>query len=76
MLRPELHRPGARHVGGVRERAEEVDDLPPRSWSREPDVERVVSHRGRFQIVEKVQEAMRQTVIRLDPRRRPAPTES
>jgi hypothetical protein len=42
----------------------------------EPDVERVVSHRGRFQIVEKVQEAMRQTVIRLDPRRRPAPSES
>jgi hypothetical protein len=42
------------------------------------DIERVVSDRGRFRIVEKVQAAVRRTVIRLDPRRRPpaAPSES
>ena len=34
----------------------------------ESDIERVVSDRGRFQIVEKVQEAVRRTVVRLDPR--------
>ena len=42
----------------------------------EEDIERVVSDRGRFRIVEKVQAAMRRTVIRLDPRNRPAPSES
>jgi hypothetical protein len=40
------------------------------------DIERVVSDRGRFRIVEKVQEAVRRTVLRLDPRSGPAPSES
>ena len=40
------------------------------------DIERVVSDRGRFRIVEKVQAAMRRTVTRLDPRQGPAPSES
>lgn len=35
------------------------------------DIERVVSDRGRFRIVEKVQAAVRRTVIRLDPRSEP-----
>jgi hypothetical protein len=40
------------------------------------DIERVVSDRGRFRIVEKVQAAVRRTVVRLDPRRGPsAPAE-
>lgn len=42
----------------------------------EHDIERVVSDRGRFQVVEKVQEAVRRTVVRLDPRNRPAPGET
>jgi hypothetical protein len=41
----------------------------------QPDIERVVSERGRFHVVEKVQAAVRRTVIRLDPRRRSAPAE-
>jgi hypothetical protein len=43
----------------------------------EEDIERVISDRGRFRIVEKVQAAVRRTVVRLDPRRRggPAPSE-
>jgi hypothetical protein len=43
----------------------------------QPDIERVVSRRGRLQIVEKMQAAVRRTVERLDPRRRgrAAPTE-
>lgn len=32
------------------------------------DIERVVSDRGRFRIVEKFQAAVRRTVLRLDPR--------
>jgi hypothetical protein len=41
------------------------------------DIERVVEDRGRFRIVEKVHEAVRQTVVRLAPRRRPPrPSES
>ena len=41
------------------------------------DIERVVSDRGRFRIVEKVQAVVRRTVVRLDPRRTPsAPAES
>jgi hypothetical protein len=41
------------------------------------DIERVVEDRGRFRIVDKVQAAVRRTVIRLDARNRPpAPTES
>jgi hypothetical protein len=40
------------------------------------DIERVVSDRGRFRIVDKVQAAVRRTVARLDPRSRPAPSES
>ena len=38
----------------------------------EGDIERMVSDRGRFRIVEKFQAAMRRTVIRLDQRSRPA----
>jgi len=41
------------------------------------DIERVVSDRGRFRIIEKVQAAVRRTVVRLNPRRGPtAPSES
>lgn len=40
------------------------------------DIEQVVSDRGRFRIVEKVHAAVRRTVIRLDPRTGPAPSES
>jgi hypothetical protein len=36
------------------------------------DIERVISDRGRFRIVEKFQAAVRRTVVRLDPRSRPA----
>lgn len=36
------------------------------------DIERVVSDRGRFRVVEKFQAVMRRTVVRLDPRSRPA----
>jgi hypothetical protein len=36
------------------------------------DIERVVADRGRFQIVEKVQRTVRDTVRRLDPRAEPA----
>jgi hypothetical protein len=43
----------------------------------EKDIEQVVADRGRFRIVEKVQAVVRQTVVRLDPRRRPPrPSES
>ncbi|MGH2977434.1 MAG: hypothetical protein ACRDKC_03550 [Gaiellaceae bacterium] len=42
----------------------------------EADIERVVADRGQFRIVEKIQSAVRQTVIRLDPRTGPAPSES
>ena len=38
------------------------------------DIERVVSDRGRFRVIEKCQEVVRRTVIRLNPR--PAPSES
>lgn len=38
------------------------------------DIERIVSDRGSFRVVEKVQAAVRRTVIRLDPRDRPAPS--
>jgi hypothetical protein len=38
------------------------------------DIERVVSDRGRFQIVEKFHDAVRRTVIRLNPR--PAPSDT
>ena len=38
----------------------------------ESDIERVVSDRGNFRIVEKVQAVVRQTVLRLDPRHGPA----
>ncbi|HEU5476762.1 MAG TPA: hypothetical protein VFU64_02915 [Gaiellaceae bacterium] len=41
------------------------------------DIERVVEDRGRFRIVEKVHDAVRRTVVRLDPRKRPPrPSES
>jgi transcription initiation factor TFIID subunit TAF12 len=39
------------------------------------DIERVIADRGRFRIVEKVQDVVRATVIRLDPRSRPRPSE-
>jgi hypothetical protein len=42
----------------------------------EGDIERVVSDRGRFRMVDKFQAAVRRTVVRLDPRRGPAPNES
>ena len=42
----------------------------------QPDIEQVVSDRGRFQVVEKMGEIVRRTVIRLDPRTRPRPSES
>jgi len=42
----------------------------------EPDIEQVVSDRGRFHVVEKMGEVVRRTVIRLDPRTRPRPSES
>jgi hypothetical protein len=42
----------------------------------EPDIEQVVSERGRFQVVEKMQAAVRRTVTRLDPRQRAAPGET
>jgi len=35
------------------------------------DIEHVVSDRGRFRIIEKVQETVRRTVVRLDPRSEP-----
>ena len=35
------------------------------------DIEQVVSDRGRFRIIEKVQETVRRTVVRLDPRSDP-----
>jgi hypothetical protein len=35
------------------------------------DIEHVISDRGRFRIVEKVQAAVRRTVVRLDPRSKP-----
>ena len=41
------------------------------------DIERIVADRGHFRVVEKVQAAVRRTVVRLDPRRRPPrPSES
>jgi hypothetical protein len=40
------------------------------------DIEEVVEDRGRFRIVDKVQAAVRRTVIRLDPRDRPAASET
>jgi hypothetical protein len=42
----------------------------------QPDIEQVVADRGHFQVVEKMQELVRRTVIRLDPRARPRPSES
>jgi hypothetical protein len=36
------------------------------------DIERVVADRGRYQVVEKVQKKVRDTVLRLDPRAQPA----
>lgn len=42
----------------------------------EPDIEQIVSDRARFQVVEKMGEVVRRTVIRLDPRTRPRPSES
>ena len=38
----------------------------------QPDIERVVANRGRFHVVEKMHEAVRATVRRLDPRAEPA----
>jgi hypothetical protein len=42
----------------------------------EEDIEQVIADRGRFQIVEKFQAAVRRTVIRLNPRGRTAPSET
>ena len=38
------------------------------------DIERVISDRGHFRIVDKVQQVVRRTVVRLDPRSGPAAT--
>jgi hypothetical protein len=40
------------------------------------DIERVVSDRGRFRVVDKVQAIVRRTVVRLNPRHDAAPSES
>jgi hypothetical protein len=40
------------------------------------DIEEVVEDRGRFRIVDKVEAAVRRIVIRLDPRDRPAASET
>ena len=40
------------------------------------DIERVVSDRGRYRIVEKVQAVVRRVVVQLDPRSGPRPSES
>ena len=40
------------------------------------DIEQIVSDRGRYRIVEKMQAVVRRTVVRLDPRDRPAPSET
>ena len=40
------------------------------------DIERVISDRGRFRIVDKFQAAVRRTVVRLDPRGGPAASQS
>jgi hypothetical protein len=59
---------------------EEVRDEPTtflvQPGHEEDDIERVVSDRGRFRIVDKVHDAVRRTVIRLDSRDRPAPSET
>jgi hypothetical protein len=39
----------------------------------QPDIERVISERGSFQVIEKMQAVVRRTVQRLDPRRRGGP---
>jgi transcription initiation factor TFIID subunit TAF12 len=38
------------------------------------DIERVVSDRGPYRVVDKVQAVVRRTVVRLDPRTGPAPS--
>jgi hypothetical protein len=38
------------------------------------DIERVISDRGRFRIVDKFHAVVRRTVVRLDPRSGPAPS--
>jgi hypothetical protein len=59
---------------------EEVRDEPTtflvQPGHEQSDIERVVSDRGRFRIVEKVNAAVRRAVIRLDPRDRPAPSQT
>ena len=58
----------------VREDATTFLDVP---GHEQGDIERVVSDRGRFRIIEKIQAAVRRTVVRLNPRRGPtAPNES
>jgi hypothetical protein len=39
------------------------------------DIEQVISDRGRYRVVDKVQAVVRRVVTRLDPRNRPAPSE-
>jgi hypothetical protein len=59
---------------------EEVRDDPARfvlvPGHEQKDIERVVSDRGRFRIVEKMQAAVRRIVIGRNPRDRPAPSET
>ena len=40
------------------------------------DIEQVIDDRGRFRIIDKVHAVVRRTVVRLDPRKRPAASES
>ena len=42
----------------------------------QPDIEQVVSDRGRFRVVDKVEAVVRRTVMRLDSRHKPAASES
>jgi uncharacterized Zn finger protein len=60
------------HVAATLAEYEEVRDEPTTflvlPGHEEEDIEKVVSDRGRFRIVDKVQAVVRRTVIRLNPR--------
>jgi hypothetical protein len=69
-----MHRVTARLAEYEQVRAEPTTFLvAPRHEQK--DIELVVSDRGRFRVVDKVQAVVRQTVVRLDPRHGPAPSE-
>lgn len=69
------HRVAASLVEYEQVRAEPTTFLVAPGHEQE-DIEQVVSDRGRFRIVEKIEALVRRTVMRLDPRTRPAPSES